>query len=110
MFWKVRFLSSVISAFSRRPLIELEKDPKSETNGVQEAESMPKVPQTPTVTSISARDRTDSINTVSTIPGPQGQPRMTSMFFVVQALEAIQNSKEGKRKGALKDAIAKALG
>jgi hypothetical protein len=32
------------------------------------------------------------------------------MFFVVQALETIQNSKEGKRKGPLKDATAKALG
>jgi hypothetical protein len=32
------------------------------------------------------------------------------MFFVVQALETIQNSKEGKRKGPLKDATVKALG
>jgi hypothetical protein len=49
-------------------------------------------------------------STVSSIPGPQGQPTMTSMFFVVQALETIQNTKEGKRKGALKDSVAKALG
>jgi hypothetical protein len=35
---------------------------------------------------------------------------MSGMFFVVQTFEAIQNSKEGKRKGPLKDAIAKALG
>jgi hypothetical protein len=35
---------------------------------------------------------------------------MSSMFFVVQALESIQSSKEGKKKGPLKDAIAKALG
>jgi hypothetical protein len=50
------------------------------------------------------------LSTVSSIPGPQGQPRMSSMFFVVQTLESIQNSKEGKRKGHLRDAIAKALG
>lgn len=35
---------------------------------------------------------------------------MSSMFFVVQALETIQNSKEGKKKGPLKDATSKALG
>jgi hypothetical protein len=57
------------------------------------------------------RGRSDTLqSTVSSVPGPQGQPTMTSMFFVVQALETIQNSKEGKRKGALKDSIAKALG
>lgn len=50
------------------------------------------------------------LSTVSTIHGPQGQLRMSSMFFVVQALESIQNTKEGKRKSPLKDAIAKALG
>jgi hypothetical protein len=32
------------------------------------------------------------------------------MFFVVQALETIQNSKDGKKKGVLKDSTAKALG
>jgi hypothetical protein len=47
---------------------------------------------------------------MTSVPGPQGEPRMSSMFFVVQALETIQNTKEGKRKGALKDAITKALG
>jgi hypothetical protein len=57
------------------------------------------------------RGRSDTMqSTVSSIPGPQGQPTMTSMFFVVQALETIQNTKEGKRKGALKDSVAKALG
>ena len=59
----------------------------------------------------SIRERSDTmLSTVSSIPGPQGQARMSSMFFVVQALETIQSTKEGKRKGALKDAIAKALG
>jgi len=50
------------------------------------------------------------LSTVSSIPGPQGQQTMSSMFFVVQALESIQNSKEGKRKGSLKDSATKALG
>lgn len=50
------------------------------------------------------------LSTVSSVLGPQSQPRMSSMFFVVQALESIQNSKEGKRKSHLRDAIAKALG
>ena len=56
------------------------------------------------------RPRNDTISsTFSSGSGHQGQT-MSSMFFVVQALEAIQNSKEGKRKGPLKDATMKALG
>jgi hypothetical protein len=35
---------------------------------------------------------------------------MSSMYFVVQALETIQNTKEGKKKGPLKDSTTKALG
>jgi len=58
-----------------------------------------------------ARERSDTIlSTVSSMPGPQGQQTMSSMFFVVQTLESIQNSKEGKRKGPLRDSTAKALG
>ena len=58
-----------------------------------------------------ARGRSDTIlSTVSATLGPQGQQTMSSMFFVVQALETIQNSKEGKRKGPLKDSTTKALG
>jgi hypothetical protein len=50
------------------------------------------------------------LSTLGSTLGPQGQQTMSSMFFVVQALETIQNSKEGKRKGPLKDATTKALG
>jgi len=69
-------------------------------------------PASPRVASAShPRGRSDTLlSTVSSTLGPQGQQTMSSMFFVVQALETIQNSKEGKRKGPLKDATAKALG
>ena len=68
-------------------------------------------PTTPTSSVAPGGERSDTIlSTISSIPGPHGEVRMTSMFFVVQALETIHNTKEGKRKGPLKDAIAKALG
>ena len=58
-----------------------------------------------------SRERSETLlSTISSTVGPQGQPTMSSMFFLVQALESIQSSKEGKRKGPLKDATAKALG
>ena len=83
----------------------------SETNGVDSQESS-QASQSPPVAHINPfRERSDTmLSTVSAIPGPQGQPAMSSMFFVVQALESIQNSKEGKKKATLKDATAKALG
>jgi hypothetical protein len=72
----------------------------------QEGSSSPSVPSIITV-----RSRSDTVmSTVSSIPGPQGQQRMSSMFFVVQALETIQNTKEGRRRGHLKDITGKALG
>src|ERR1700685_3886602 len=81
-----------------------------EPNGVHARESS-NAPTTPVSTVHSSRERSDTmLSTMSSIPGPQGQHTMSSMFFVVQALESIQSSKEGKKKGPLKDAIAKALG
>lgn len=83
-------------------------DHNSELNG---ADSSQTSRTTPIPNAVPSRERSDTLSsTVSSIPGPQGQPRMTSMYFVLQALESIQNSKEGKRKGSLKDAIGKALG
>ena len=65
----------------------------------------------PIVNTPISRERSDTmLSVVSSITGPHGDKRMSSMFFVVQTLEGIQNTKEGKRKGPLKDAITKALG
>jgi hypothetical protein len=74
--------------------------------------------ETPQTTAINStqngdapRERSDTmLSTLGSTLGPQGQQTMSSMFFVVQALEIIQNSKEGKRKGPLKDTTTKALG
>ena len=85
-------------------------DHNTETNGTS-AESSQDAQTISPLSFASSRERSDALlSTVSSIPGPQGQPRMSSMFFVVQTLETIQSTKEGKRKSPLKDAIAKALG
>jgi hypothetical protein len=91
-------------------LLLISLDHSTETNGIS-AESSQGAQMIATPIFGSSRERSDTmLSTVSSIPGPQGQARMSSMFFVVQALETIQSTKEGKRKGSLKDAIDKALG
>lgn len=87
---------------------------KVQTNGDHVEAGQRHVPDTvvtPVPIAPVGRDRSDTmLSAVSSITGPHGEKRMSSMFFVVQTLEGIQNTKEGKRKGPLKDAIAKALG
>jgi hypothetical protein len=79
--------------------------------GVQEEQHVPGHIVIPVASTPVSIERSDTMLTaVSSITGPHGEKRMSSMFFVVQTLESIQNTKEGKRKGPLKDAIAKALG
>jgi brefeldin A-inhibited guanine nucleotide-exchange protein len=91
-------------------LTVIEAHATHEPNGVHAPESS-HAPTTPASSILSTRERSDTMmSTISSLPGPQGQRTMSSMFFVVQALETIQNSKEGKKKGPLKDATAKALG
>jgi len=89
----------------------IDVDNHSEPNGTQTADRSQSPHTTPPSNAVTNRERSDTtLSTVSSVPGPQGQPRMSSMFFVVQALESIQLSREGKRNGHLRDAIAKALG
>lgn len=86
-----------------------------QTNGNHvEADQEQHIPEhvvIPVASTLVSRERSDTmLSAVSSITGPHGEKRMSSMFFVVQTLESIQNTKEGKRKGPLKDTIAKALG
>ena len=91
-------------------LLLISLDHNAEANGTS-AESSHGAQTVATPNFATSRERSDiMLSTVSSIPGPQGQARMSSMFFVVQALETIQSTKEGKRKSPLTDAIAKALG
>ena len=65
----------------------------------------------PVPTTPGSKDRSDPMpSAAGSATGPHGEKRMSSMFFVVQTLEGIQNAKEGKRKGPLKETVAKALG
>ena len=105
-------LPSNVSKWKTDPDIFLEGDSTAQINGDSQQDT-PQHNTTPsTIASVPpTRERSDTMmSTVNSIPGPQGQPTMSSMFFVVQALESIQNSKEGKRKGPLKDSTARALG
>jgi hypothetical protein len=101
-----------LQAFSLPWFLELMKghpDVPEDNHSQQDAPGHDVTSPSPPVTA--ARERSDTIlSTVSSMPGPQGQQTMSSMFFVVQTLESIQNSKEGKRKGPLRDSTAKALG
>lgn len=108
----VLFLPSNVSEWKPDADIFLEGESNAQINGDSQQDT-PQRNMTPsTIASVAPiRERSDTMmSTVNSIPGPQGQPTMSSMFFVVQALESIQNSKEGKRKGPLKDSTARALG
>jgi len=99
---------------SRASLIEGDNATHSGTNGVAQnggqEHSVASTLHSSTATA-TTRERSDTIlSTISSIPGPQGQQKMSSMYFVVQTLETIQNSKDGKKKGPLKDSTTKALG
>jgi hypothetical protein len=103
-------MSNLSKCCSHCMLIELENVQSSISNGTHERASG-ETPSTSPIPNNATRPRNDTLSsTFSSASGAQGQPALSSMFFVAQALEAIQNSKEGKRKGPLKDATAKALG
>jgi hypothetical protein len=92
-------------------LIESEDVQSSLSNGNTHERASGATPSTSPIPNDATRPRNDTLSsTFSSASGAQVQPALSSMFFVAQALEAIQNSKEGKRRGPLKDATAKALG
>jgi hypothetical protein len=100
---------------ARRSNLVAEAPDRVQTNGdhveAHQEQHTPEHVVIPVPSTRVSRERSDTmLSAVSSITGPHGEKRMSSMFFVVQTLESIQNTKEGKRKGPLKDAIAKALG